>query len=85
MRKTFAYAKTKAQISWAVTAQLISSTDRTVSPIPISKSLSFKPSSEILQTGLCQTWSENPKTGFLTSRLNYDTCKCKVLPGYKHV
>ena len=26
-------------------------------------------SSVVVQPGLCQTWSENPKTGFLTTRL----------------
>ena len=33
-------------------------------------------SSEVVQPGLCGTWSETPKTGFLTTRLinyfNYD-------------
>ena len=28
-------------------------------------------SSVVVQAGLCQTWSETPKTGFLTMRLNY--------------
>ena len=28
------------------------------------------PSTEGLQPGLCQNWSETPKTGFLTTRLN---------------
>ena len=27
-----------------------------------------------VQVGLCQTWSETPKTGFLASRLNYKCC-----------
>ena len=31
--------------------------------------LNPKPSSVIVQPGLCRTWSETPKTGFLTSRL----------------
>ena len=29
----------------------------------------FQASSVAVQTGLCQTWSETPKTGFLTTRL----------------
>ena len=31
---------------------------------------SFKPSCVVVQPGLCRTWSETPKTGFLTTRLN---------------
>ena len=68
MRKPdFVDAKTKAQISFAVIAEL-----------PLhgfflkSEISSFYPSSEAAQTGLCQTWSETPKTGFLASRLNFD-------------
>ena len=34
-----------------------------------SKSLYFQPSSVAAQPGLCRTWSETPKTGFLTTRL----------------
>ena len=30
---------------------------------------SFKPASVTVQPGLCRTWSETPKTGFLTTRL----------------
>ena len=30
---------------------------------------SFYPSSGSLQSGLCQTWKETPKTDFLTTRL----------------
>ena len=30
---------------------------------------SFQPASKTVQPGLCRTWSETPKTGFLTSRL----------------
>ena len=32
---------------------------------------SLYPSSVAVQPGLCRTWSETPKTGFLTTRLNY--------------
>ena len=34
-----------------------------------SKSLYYQPSSVAAQPGLCRTWSETPKTGFLTTRL----------------
>ena len=65
----FAYAKTKTQISFVVTAKLISAF---VFATRIVQSLYFlytKPSSVALQPGLCRTWSETPKTGFLTTRL----------------
>ena len=32
---------------------------------------SLQPSSVVVHAGLCQTWSDTPKTGFLTMRLNY--------------
>ena len=35
----------------------------------ISEISSFLPASELVQAGLCRTWSETPKTGFLASRL----------------
>ena len=35
----------------------------------ISEISSFWPASETVQPGLCRTWSETPKTGFLASRL----------------
>ena len=66
-----AYAKTKAQISFAVTAKLISTffhyTDSTIPLFLKSEISSFYPSSVAAQAGLCQTWSETPKTGFLPS------------------
>ena len=36
---------------------------------PKSEISSLLPSSVAVQTGLCQTWSETPKTGFLMMRL----------------
>ena len=42
------------------------------SKIPLllkSEISSFWLFSELVQVGLCRTWSETPKTGFLTSRL----------------
>ena len=59
------------QISCAVTAQLISDfaffcyLDNTITLLLKSKILSFYSSSAALQAGLCQTWSETPKTCFL--------------------
>ena len=43
--------------------------DSTISLLPKSGISSFWPSSVLVQLGLCQTWSETPKTGFLASRL----------------
>ena len=37
--------------------------------LPKSEISSFKPSFMAVQPGLCRTWSETPKTGFLTTRL----------------
>ena len=54
--QSFAYAKQKPQISCAVTAQVIGA-------------LIFASSSVAAQAGLCHSWSEIPKTGFLASRL----------------
>ena len=44
-------------------------TDSIIPLLPKSKISSPEPSSVIVQPGLCRTWSETPKTGFLTSRL----------------
>ena len=44
----------------------------TASTIPLlskSEISSLSPSSVAVQPGLCRTWSETPKTGFLTRRL----------------
>ena len=43
--------------------------DSTISLLPKSEISSFLPFSDTAQTGLCRTWSETPKTGFLASRL----------------
>ena len=46
----------------------------TVSTIPLLPKYeitSLYPSSVAVQPGLCRTWSETPKTGFLTTRLIY--------------
>ena len=69
-KRIFACAKTKTQISFAVTAKLISAfgfryTDSTIPLLPKSEISSLQPSSEAVQSGLCRTWSETPKTSFI--------------------
>ena len=76
MRKQiFAYAKTKALISFAVTAKLqrlsFRYTDSTISLLSKSRISSLKPFSVLVQFGVCRTWSETPKTGFLAMLLIY--------------
>ena len=44
-----------------------------------SKISSIKTSPMAAQPGLCRTWSEIPKTGFLMTRLKYD-CTTRVCP-----
>ena len=44
--------------------------DSTIPLLPKSEISSLYPS-VISQPGLCRTWSETPKTGFLAPRLNY--------------
>ena len=44
-------------------------TDSTVPLLPKSEISSLLSSSVPVQPGLCQTWSETPKTGFLITRL----------------
>ena len=45
--------------------------DSTIPLLPKSAISKLYPSPEAVQPGLCRTCSETPKTGFLTSRLNY--------------
>ena len=44
-------------------------TDGTIPLLPKSEISSLQPSSVAVQPGLCGTWSETPKTGFLRTRL----------------
>ena len=44
-------------------------TDSTIPLLSNSEISSLEPSSEAVQPGLYRTWSEYPKTGFLTTRL----------------
>ena len=46
-------------------------TDSTIPLLPKSEISSLKPSCVAVQTGLCRTWSETLKTGFLTTRLKF--------------
>ena len=45
--------------------------DSTIPLLPKSEISSLYLSSVAVQPGLCRTWSETPKTGFLTTRLKY--------------
>ena len=44
--------------------------DSAIHLLPKYETSSHQPSSVAVQPGLCQTWSETPKTGFLRTRLN---------------
>ena len=46
-------------------------TDSTIPLLPKSEISSIQTYSVAVQPGLCRTWSETPKTGFLTTRLKY--------------
>ena len=50
----------------------------TIPLLPTSEISSLSPSSLIVQPGLCRTWSETPKTSFLTTRLK---C-CLKMPSF---
>ena len=45
--------------------------DRTIPLLHKYEISSLQPCSVVVQPGLCRTWSETPKTGFLTTRLIY--------------
>ena len=65
----FAYAKNKDADQLFVFCY----TDSTIPLLPKSEISSLQPSYGVVQPGLCQTWSETPKTVFLASRLIYIT------------
>ena len=48
-------------------------TDSTIPPLPKSEISSLLPSSVAVQPGLCPTWLETLKTGFLMTRLSYQS------------
>ena len=47
-------------------------TDSTIPVLHIYEISSLYPSCVVVQPGYCQTWSETPKTCFLTTRLKYN-------------
>ena len=49
--------------------------DSTIPLLSESEISSLYSSSVAVQPGLCQTWSQTPKTGFLRTRLNYEQWK----------
>ena len=65
------YAKTKTQISAQLISAFVFATKISFTIPLLSKSeiSSLYPSSVAVQPCLCGTWSETPKTGFLTTRL----------------
>ena len=55
-------------------------TDSTIPLLPIYEISSILLSSVVVQSGLCRTWSETPKTGFLTTGLKLALCNAhKIL------
>ena len=52
-------------------------TDSTISLLPKYEISSLQSSSVAVQPDLCGTWSETPKTGFLTTRLIYSRASLK--------
>ena len=46
--------------------------DSTIPLLPKSELSSLSSSSVAVQTGLCRTWSETPKTGIVMTRLNFE-------------
>ena len=69
MRKSdFAYVKTKVQISYAITAQLINAI---VFPTKTVQCLYILAFHEAVQPDLYRTWLKTQKTGFLVMQLNY--------------
>ena len=50
--------------------------DSTIPLLPNCQISRFQPSSVAVQPGLCRTWSETPKTGFLRTRLICEKCIC---------
>ena len=54
-------------------------TDSTIPLLSKPEISSIQPSSVVVQFGLCRTWSETPKTGFLRTRLIYELLHDKTL------
>ena len=58
-------------------------TDSTIPLLPKSEISSLSPSSMAVQPGLCGTWSETPKTGFLTTRLIWLSLRALMMIHYR--
>ena len=90
MRKPFfAFEKTKTQISFAVTAKLISAfifAAHIVQPLFFlnPKFISLWLSSVAAQTGLCRTWTETPKNGFLKTGSFYFFIVSSIKAEFRH-
>ena len=74
--RLFAYARTRRRSAdrgnrEADRRLCFSYTDSAVSLLPKYEISCLRPSSVAVQPGLCQTWSETLKTGFLRTRLIY--------------
>ena len=71
-KPVFAYAKTDAdQLRGNCKADqrlCFSYTDRTIPLVPKSEISSLPPSFVAVQPGLCRTWSETPRTGFVVTQ-----------------
>ena len=74
MRKSafYIYEKTKAQISCAVTMQLISLFILNARIVQFLDFLNPKFQTLVVRLGLCPTWLETKKTDFLTVKLYKD-------------
>ena len=59
-------------------------TDSTIPLLLKSEISSLYPSSVAVQPGLCLTWSETPKTSFLTMRLICNSFMSKMFTWYSH-
>ena len=53
--------------------------DSTIPLLSKSEISSLYSSSVAVQPGLCQTWSQTPKTGFLRTRLKYENMQANVV------
>ena len=58
--------------------------DSTIPLLSKSEIASLYSSSVAVQPSLCRTWSETPKTGFLTTRLKYQSDKTTTKCAYNH-
>ena len=59
-----------------ISAFVVCCLDSIIPPVSISKMSSLCLASVAVQTGLCLTWSQTPKTGFLVTKLIFNGAKC---------